>query len=283
MITESTRGENLFHEVHRDYEDTISKELKKRRDTFRKPYVKKRQDIKELEWIRFSMMTPKYNTWFITSGIVGRFDRPKAINMYHCSSNSGPGGSKVCYIYRGNKTARMQEKGKGGYVVSVMPHVFTKMRERNQAFSDIKDNDALCEKIFTMEEEGIYYDFDWRKYKRSHEADSMPISIPPREEEDSWVLKKVEVKTIPVILKTLAGLFLGLVTEDRAEIRLVTYLTLDQIEDPEEKEMIENFLIPAWTRYNFSMFDRKYVDEVWEKLNAYMEGKENRTVYRLTI
>lgn len=281
MITESTRGENLFHEVHRDYEDTIIKELKKRRDTFRKPYVKKKQDIKELEWIRFSMMTPRYNMWFVTSGIVGRFDRPKAINMYHCSSNSGPGGSKVCYIYRGNKTARMKEEGKGGYVVSVMPHVFTRMRERNEAFSDIKDNDALCEKIFTLEEEGIYYDFDWTKYNKAPE-ESTSVPVMPGYN-DEWVVKKKEVPTIPVILKTLAGLFLGLVTEDRAEIRLITYLTIDNIDNPEEKEMIECFLIPAWVRYNFAMFDRKYVDEVWEKLNDYMKDKKDRTVYRLTI
>lgn len=287
MITQNTRGESLFHEVFRDYYDSVKKELKKRRDEAREPYVKKKQNIRDILWVNFSYLSPKFNKWYVSSGMVGHYLKPKAANHFHCTTNTGPNGSKLYIILRGNKSATRVKEGKGGgYVVSVTPHVFKRMRERNpEAFGDILDNDKLCEKIFTLEEEGIYYDFDWTKVGKEEQPvqTQYPVSL-EEPEKPEWMLKREEVKQQPIILKTLSGLYLGFATvPDRSEVRLITYINESDISDEEEKEIVSQFLIPAWFCYNFQMHDEDEVKETYNKLMKYMEGKDDRNVYRLVI
>lgn len=289
MITESTRGEALFHEVYKDFIGSVKKELKKRRDKAREPFKKKRKNIDEFLWINFRYQSPKYNSWYVTSGMTGSYDRPRATNHYHCTTNAGFGGSKLYIILRGDKSAQVNRKEGllgGGYVVSIQPHVFKRMRERNpEAFGDINDNDKLCEKIFTLDEEGIYYDFNWPVLKPREEQSEpqIPLDIPEKPE---WMIKKSEEgkpKLVPIILKTLAGLFLGFASQDRAEVRLITYITSSEIQDENERELVDQFLVPAWVCYNSKMFDQEEVKQTWEKLNSYMKDKEDRNVYRLVI
>ena len=98
------------------------------------------------------------------------------------------------------------------------------------------------------------------------------------------MLKKEEIKQQPIILKTLSGLYLGFATvPDRSEVRLITYINESDISDEEEKEIVSQFLIPAWFCYNFQMHDEDEVKETYDKLMKYMEGKDDRNVYRLVI
>ena len=280
MITERITGNDLLHEVFSDFENSVKKKIKIERDKLRAPYVKKKIDIKEITYSRFYYQSPKYNRWYVSSGMVGKYDKPKAINHFHCVTNTGPNGSKMYIILRGNKSA-IKAGTKGGYVVSVSSHVLTRMRERNpEAFSDIKGNDELVEKIFSWEENGVYYDFDWTKIKKS-ESTEVSLEFPTIEKPD-W-MTNLDKDNIPVILKTLAGLFLGFVNQDRSSVVLKTYILEDSIEDEVEKEAIRDFLIHAWVFYNPALFGEDRVREENEYFKEYMKGKENRNVYILSI
>ena len=280
MITERITGNDLLHEVFSDFENSVKKKIKIERDKLRAPYVKKKIDIKEITYSRFYYQSPKYNRWYVSSGMVGKYDKPKAINHFHCVTNTGPNGSKMYIILRGNKSA-IKAGTKGGYVVSVSSHVLTRMRERNpEAFSNIKGNDELVEKIFSWEENGVYYDFDWTKIKKS-ESTEVSLEFPTIEKPD-W-MTDLNKDNIPVILKTLAGLFLGFVNQDRSSIVLKTYILEDSIEDEVEKEIIRDFLIHAWVFYNPTLFGEDKVREENEYFKEYMKGKENRNVYILSI
>lgn len=280
MITERITGNDLLHEVFSDFENSVKKKIKTERDKLRAPYLKKKVDIKEITYSRFYYQSPKYNRWYVSSGMVGKYDKPKAINHFHCVTNTGPNGSKMYIILRGNKSA-IKAGTKGGYVVSVSSHVLTRMRERNpEAFSDIKGNDELVEKIFSWEENGVYYDFDWTKIKKS-ESTEVSLEFPTIEKPD-W-MTDLDKDNIPVILKTLAGLFLGFVNQDRSSVVLKTYISEDSIEDEVEKEAIQNFLIHAWVFYNPALFGEDKVREENEYFKKYMKGRENRNVYILSI
>lgn len=286
MITERTTGNDLLHEVFSDFENSVKKKIKVERDKLRAPYLKRKVDIKEIIYSKFYYQSPKYNRWYVSSGMIGKYDKPKAINHYHCVTNTGPNGSKMYIVLRGNKSA-IKAGGKGGYVVSVSSHVLTRMRERNpEAFSDIKENDELVEKIFSWEENGVYYDFDWTKIKKkeSTEVDYQNLESATIEKPD-WMTneKDLDKNNIPVILKTLAGLFLGFVNQDRSSVVLKTYISEDSIEDEVEKEVIQNFLIHAWVFYNPALFGEDKVKEENEYFKEYMKGKENRNVYILSI
>ena len=280
MITERITGNDLLHEVFSDFENSVKKKIKTERDKLRGPYLKKKVDIKEIIYSKFYYQSPKYNRWYVSSGMVGKYDKPKAINHFHCVTNTGPNGSKMYIILRGNKSA-IKAGTKGGYVVSVSSHVLTRMRERNpKAFSDIKGNDELVEKIFSWEENGVYYDFDWTKIKKS---ESTEVSLEfPTIEKPEW-MTDLDKDNIPVILKTLAGLFLGFVNQDRSSVVLKTYISEDSIEDEVEKEAVQNFLIHAWVFYNPALFGEDKVREENEYFKKYMKGRENRNVYILSI
>jgi len=284
MITENKRGEELFFEVYRDFTNFTKKELQRRRDKLRLSLKKKQQkELKDVEWISFTCMSPAFNSWYVKTGMVGDVNKPKAINHYHCTTNAGPGGSKLYVIFRGNKSAILAKGNGGGYVVSVNPHVLKRMRERNkEAFGDITNNDILCEKIFTLEEEGIYYDFDWPSIKKK-ESEVVDIFDLTKNIDKPVKVVRNKVETVPIILKTLAGLFLGYATKDRSEVRLITYITSEEIEDEEEKDLVKNFLEPAWICYNFRMHEKEKVEETYKSLMKYMEDKTDRNVYRLVI
>lgn len=270
MIIENLRGQELFNEVYNDFL-VISKDLKKRRQKERKPYIKFQRMIKDTIWLKYTMMSPKYNKWYIKSGIEGHYNKPKAINHFHIITNAGSGGSKLGIIYRG-----MKSTGKG-YIVSVTSHVITRMKERNKNFANLSMDDLL-ESIFTFEEEGVFYDFEWKTQQQ--QTSSIPTSS-----QEAMILEngggyknKVSDDYIQIILKTSAGVFLGYSSKDRSEIRLITYIT-DFGENLEE--VVNQFLIPAWICYNNSMFDGPYIQETYEKLMDYMKGKDDRNVYRL--
>ena len=266
MITENLRGKELFNEVYSDFQ-LVKKELKKRRQDKRKPFVKYQKPIKEMIQVDFTFRTPKYNTWIVKSGMIGPYNKPKALNHFHLNTNAGSGGSKLGIIYRGIKSTE------SGYIVSVTSHVITRMKERNPEFKD-KTYDELVEIIFKHGEEGVYYDYPWKTTPKT----SIPMSSQEvlSLEQGRPVYK--EEPTVQIILKTSAGIFLGVSSLDRSEVRLITYIT-DLGEELEE--VVNEFLIPAWICYNNEMFSDEYVKEVYSKLMEYMKGKEDRNVYRL--
>lgn len=258
MILETTRGKELYSELKNDYKE-VEKAIKRKRYQIRKPYLNANKILPGIITENFTITTKKNNKWFVSTSMQGNPRLPKAMNHCHVISNAGSEGSRVYIVYRDIKSI--------GYAVVVCPHVLKRMRERNpEAFGNIGSDDELCGKIFTLDEVGMYYEFNWRRLK------SQPIISFPTLNPGTAPLKPKSLGK-PVVLKTLAGLFLGYSTEDRREIRLVTYVT--------SLEQEESFLEPCWVVYNKDKFTKPEIEKAEKELEKYVKDEKNRTVYCL--
>lgn len=291
MITERTRGRDLLHEVFTDYEKCIKKKLKAERDKAREPYVKAKKQIAEAITVAFNYLSPKYNSWHVESLMVGDCNKPKALNHFHCTTNTGYGGSKKYIILRGMKSA-IKAGTTGGYVVSIDGHVLNKMRQRNpEAFGDITDNDKLVQKIFTTTEKGCYYIYDWTGMKKPEEVVTDPFELirqaereAKEKEKEEWLGKKKELvnpNVQPIVMRTLAGVFLGFTGKDRSEVTLKSYIREKDIIDEDMKELVTGFLTHAWIYYNADLFEPGTLEKETEYLREYMKDKEDRDVILL--
>lgn len=254
MIAETTVGRELFDEVSIDYIQFVKKELKKCRELLRKPYMKTRKTIPNMTWHEFSCRSQRNNLWYMKTGIVGNPALPNVVEHYHINTNAGPNGSRLCIIYRGTKAARRDGNPNGGYVVSVLGSALDDLRK---IYTQDDDN-GLVERVFSGNEEGIYFDYDWTKYYK----------------------KSIPEDTIPVMLKTTIGVFLSFSSTDRSEVRLVKFIK-SNTRYCDINNTIKSFLEPAWVCYNSDRFSNEYVREVRDKLMEYMKDKEDKTVYRL--
>lgn len=289
MITENIRGEELFREVAKDFRISVKRKITDERNKLREPYLKSRTNIVEPLWHRFTYDSPRYIKWYILTGMVGDYKLPKAINHHHCSVNVGWNGKKLYIIYRGNKTTQALKMTNGGYIVTMGPKLFKRMRERNRdIFGEIKDNDRLCEKIFLGDETGVYYDFDWTKFAEEQKEVPSSLDILAQQEAESsrpqWLRKgeKLKVEEHPIVLRTSSGVYLGYVTDDRAEVRLKTYISERELIQPEMKILIDQFLDHVYILYNQELFDEPQIRKSQQILDEYL-GKDEVVVYRLTI
>ena len=292
MITERTRGRDLLHEVFTDYEESIKKKLKAERDKARKPYVKARKQITEAITVAFNHFSSRYNSWHVESLMVGDCNKPKALNHFHCTTNTGYNGSKKYIILRGMKSA-IKAGTTGGYVVSLDGHVLNKMRQRNpEAFGNITDNDKLVQKIFTTTEKGCYYFYDWTNMKKPEEVITDPFELirqaereAKEKEREEWLGKKQEPtnnpNVQPIIMRTLAGIFLGFTGQDRSEVTIKSYIMEKDIIDEDLKEIVTGFLTHAWIYYNAELFGPGTLEKEIKYLQEYMKGKEDRDVILL--
>ena len=289
MILRTCRGKELYHLVYKDFKTSVTRQIKKERDKAREPFLKKKMLIEDLLWISFYYQAPSYNKWFIRTALQGDPKLPKSHIQCHCITQAGPKDSRMYIIFRGWKTAKAKTGGiAGGYIVSVLKHAIDKMRERGpREWAWLKD-DELMTKIFTMDERGIYYDFDWTKYSVKKTETAIPLVV-EEVQRPEWMLAKEKeakekIKEIPIVLRTLAGFFLGWATEDRSEVRLITYLgDGNDLENEDEREALIEFLTPAWITFNPEVFPEDKVKEARSKLDVYMDDKINRNVYILAI
>lgn len=291
MILETCRGKELYHLVYKDFKTSLVRQIKKERDKAREPFLKKKVWIEDLLWVKFYYQAPSFNRWFIQTALSGDPKLPKSHVQCHCITQAGPGASKMYIIFRGWKTAKKQTGGvAGGYIVSVLGRVLRKMKERGPREWAWLGNDELMGKIFTMDERGIYYDYNWTKFSETALLSQGPL--PGQESEiqrPAWLVAKEEAAKertaeIPIVLRTLAGFFLGWATTDRSEIRLMTYLGDGQdLVEEEERENLLDFLTPVWMVYNPEVFSEKELQEARASLDKYMEDQVDRNVYILAI
>lgn len=287
MILETCRGRELYHLVYKDFKTALQRQIKKERDKARQPFLKKRTVIQSPLWVKFYYQAPSYNRWFVQTALLGDPALPKSHVKCHCITQAGPGSSKMYVIFRGWITAKKQTGGvAGGYIVSVLRHTLLRMKERGPRDWAWLSEDELVGKIFTMEENGIYYDFDWTKYSEK-KSNAMPVLPEQEDTRPEWIKereKKNKVEESPIVLRTTAGLFLGYSTSDRSEVRLITYLgDGSSLTDEEERDELINFLGHTWVVFNKEVFSEEEVSKSRESLNQYMNDKTDRNVYILAI
>ena len=260
MITRKQKGIDLFTEVARDYKKCVKAKVTEARNKLREPYVKKRQNIIEPLKTSFTLKSSAHNTWYIFTMMFGDYKLPKVFTHKHCITNAGRGDSRKYVIFRGDIGAQRVHKTNGGYVVTVTPHVLSKMRERRRdAFGEIKDNDELITKIFIGDEVGVMYFHDWSQYEiggqEYEEGEEPPVDTTPSEN-----------KPDPCFIRTAAGLFLALASKDRSHMSLITYITDREIINENERYIIDYLVDSAYVYYNQHLFDDETCLKVKERL-----------------
>ena len=257
MILDNYNSEELLHETYRDWKEEIEKIILERR----KKEKKKLSGRLIKDWIILEgyYTTKRGNRWWYSNGLSGDKNKPKSWNYMHISAK---GSKNRWLILRGIRTARENKSGHG-YLVVVTPHVVQRIKERAGL---IGSTEEVLKSIFQYREIGLYYEHRWK----TTESKALPITLPD-DTENLWWNSKKETPTTQIILKTSLGIFLGTVSQDRGVIELKTYV-LDLTE--EQKDLVDNFLVPSWKYYNGDKSDLS-------KLQSYMEGKEDRKVYLL--
>lgn len=258
MILDNYSSEELLHETYRDWKEEVDKIVKKKREEVKKGLPRKRPVT---DWIMLEgwHTTKRGNRWYYSNGLSGDPGRPKSWNYMHISAR----GSKNRWILlRGIRSARESKSG-CGYLVVVGSHVIQRIRERAGLTGTTED---ILKSIFGYREIGLYYEYPWKVTENK----ALPVTIPD-ETEGLWWNSKKESSWTQVILKTGLGVFLGHVSQDKGVVELKTFVT-ELLE--EQKDLVENFLVPAWKCYNG---DRGELP----KLQEYMKDKEDRKVYLL--
>ncbi len=262
MITKKQKGIDLFKEVARDYRKCVKGRVTSVRNKLREPYFKKKLNISEPIKTSFTFKSSANNVWYIFTMMFGDYKLPKVFTHKHCITNAGHGDTRKYVIFRGDIGAQRIHKTSGGYVVTLTPHVLTKMRERRKdAFGDLKDNDELITKIFIGDEVGVMYFHDWTQYEIAGQE------VPEGEENpiDS-IDTEGEGRPDPCFIRTAAGLFLGLASKDRSHMSLITYITDREIVNENERYIIDYLVDSAYVYYNQSLFDKDTCRMVKERL-----------------
>ena len=277
MITRRQKGIDLFTEVSKDYRKSVKAKITDARNKLREPYVKKRQNIEEPIKASFTLKSSANKTWYIYTMMFGDYKLPKVFTHKHCITNAGRGDSRKYVIFRGDVGAKKVHRTNGGYVVTLTPHVLTKMRERKRdVFGGIKDNDELITKIFIGDEIGIMYFHDWSQYEIADQE------VPDGEESpiESFRLNENENKPDPCFIRTAAGLFLGVASKDRSHMSLITYITDREIVNENERYIIDYLVDSAYVYYNQQLFDDETCKMVKERLD---DKDEDITVNMLSL
>lgn len=287
MVTDRTKGVDLFKEVFREYTISVVNKIKKEREKRIAKYKKSGRKIENE--IKFDLIfeTEKKNKWYIESSVKGNPLKPDCKSKYYMIVN----GDKVKYILiRGLKTYKND-----GYVVSFLPHAIKKIREKCEDFFGSSDSRIIFD-FFLPGEIPCAYLEDWQGIEKQEEKieksvkevdDHIPtideiwaeyLGKKPTKEKKFWQPDFKE-KLEWIVIRCKRGYLFGAVV-DKVEAMIYSFAPLNDLTG--NVANAENDIFgPCYVKFNAKFFNEEEIRNADLQRASYLSTHRDITVVRL--